>query len=231
MIDSLVLAAGSALWLGVLTSISPCPLTTNVVAISYIARGLERPRNVLLTGLLYTAGRMITYLALSAILVASLLSLPEVAYWLQTRMNQFLGPILIVAGLLMLGAIPLRLPSTGVSDRLRAKAETWGAGGALALGVLFALSFCPVSAAIFFGSLIPLAVQANSTLALPSVYGIGTALPVFVFAILIATGARAVGQTFQRLTQWEVWARRATAAAFLVIGVYFILKYVLEVLD
>jgi cytochrome c-type biogenesis protein len=229
--DSFVLAAGSALWLGVLTSISPCPLATNVVAISYIARGLEGPRHVLLTGLLYTAGRMITYVALSGILVASLLSLPEVAYWLQTRMNQFLGPILIVAGLLMLGVIPLRLPSTGLSDRLRAKAETWGAGGAVALGVLFALSFCPVSAAIFFGSLIPLAVQANSTLALPSVYGIGTALPVFVFAILIAMGARAVGQAFQRVTQWEVWARRVTAGAFLAIGVYFILKYVLEVLD
>ncbi|MCW5965888.1 MAG: sulfite exporter TauE/SafE family protein [Bryobacterales bacterium] len=227
------MSAASAVWLGILTSISPCPLATNVVAISYIAKGIEQPRRVLLTGMLYTAGRMLAYVVLAAVLVSSLLSLPDVAYWLQTRMNQIIGPILVLTGILLLDLVPLRLPQWGgrISQRLREKADAWGSGGAVLLGVLFALSFCPVSAAIFFGSLIPLSTQAGSTFTLPLLYGAGTALPVFGFAILVAFGARTLGNVFQKVTSWEIWARRITALVFVAVGIYFIANYTLEILN
>ena len=51
----------------------------------------------------------------------------------------------------------------------------------MALGVLFALSFCPVSAALFFGSVLPLAVKFESSIWLPFCYGLGTALPLAFF--------------------------------------------------
>ena len=228
-----MVSAASAVWLGILTSISPCPLATNVVAISYIAKGIEQPRRVLWTGILYTAGRMLAYVVLAAVLVSSLLSLPDVAYWLQTRMNQIIGPLLVVTGILLLDLIPISLPQWGghLSKQLRDKADAWGSGGAVVLGALFALSFCPVSAAIFFGSLIPLSAQASSTLLLPLLYGAGTALPVFGFAILVTFGARALGNAFQKVTSWEITARRITAVVFFAIGIYFIAKYILEVLN
>lgn len=231
--DAIWVSAASAVWLGILTSISPCPLATNVVAISYIAKGIEQPRRVLWTGMLYTAGRMLAYVMLAAILVSSLLSLPDVAYWLQTRMNQIIGPLLVFTGILLLDLVPIRLPQWGggLSERLRQKADAWGSGGAVVLGVLFALSFCPVSAAIFFGSLIPLATQASSMLVLPLLYGAGTALPVFGFALLIAFGAHALGNVFQKITSWEIWARRITAIAFVAVGLYFIANYTLEILN
>ena len=50
------LAAGTALWLGILTSISPCPLATNVAAISFLGRRVDSPGHVFGGGLLYTAG-------------------------------------------------------------------------------------------------------------------------------------------------------------------------------
>lgn len=227
----MIVPAATAIWLGILTSISPCPLATNVVAISYIAKGIEQPRRVLWAGMLYSAGRMLAYVVLATVLVSSLLSLPDVAYWLQTRMNQIIGPLLVLTGVLLLDFIPIRLPQwgAGLSMRLREKADAWGSGGAVLLGVLFALSFCPVSAAIFFGSLIPLSTQANSTLALPLLYGAGTALPVFGFALLVAFGAHALGSVFQKVTSWEVWARRITAIAFLSVGIYYIAKHILSV--
>ncbi|MGW8258007.1 MAG: hypothetical protein ACWGMZ_11015, partial [Thermoguttaceae bacterium] len=46
----------SALWLGILTSISPCPLATNIAAISYIGRRVDSSKQVFLTGLVYTLG-------------------------------------------------------------------------------------------------------------------------------------------------------------------------------
>ena len=227
MMDSLVLAAGTALWLGVLTSISPCPLATNIAAISFIVRGMGSARRVLATGVLYTLGRTLTYLILGALLVTSLLSIPEIAMFLQTYMNKALGPLLLVVGLILLDVVPLRFATSCGGGRVQKWAQSAGVWGSLPLGMVFALAFCPVSAALFFGSLIPLAVSTRSQFALPSLFGIGTGLPVFVFALLIGLGAQWVGKAFNKLTQIERWARRVTGVIFVVVGFYFTLVYLL----
>ena len=229
MSEGLMLAAATAVWLGILTSISPCPLATNIAAISFIARGMSSGRRVLATGILYTLGRTLTYLILGTLLVTSLLSIPEVAMFLQTYMNKVVGPLLLLVGLILLGVIPLRFTASVGGEKLQRWAESAGVWGSLPLGMVFALAFCPVSAALFFGSLIPLALQAGSSVALPSLYGIGTGLPVFVFAILIGMGAHWVGRAFNKLTQIEKWARRITGAIFVLVGIYFSLTYVVGI--
>ncbi|MFH1699668.1 MAG: aromatic aminobenezylarsenical efflux permease ArsG family transporter [Candidatus Zixiibacteriota bacterium] len=223
--DSYFLALGSAVWLGILTSISPCPLATNIAAISYIGKRVDRPGMVLLSGLMYTVGRMVTYIVLGVMVVMSVLSIPEIAMFLQQNMNKALGPILIVVGVLLLGIFNLKLPGFGVSEKLTTRIERRGIWGAGALGLLFSLSFCPISAALFFGSLIPLAIDHQSSIVMPTVYGIGTALPVVVFAVLIALGARYVGSLFNKIRVFEKWARRLTAVAFILIGIYYSLIF------
>jgi len=227
--DSYLLALGSAAWLGVLTSISPCPLATNIAAISYIGKRLDNPKAVMLSGLMYTVGRMVTYTALGALVVGSVLSIPQVAMFLQKHMNKALGPVLIIAGVLLLDVVRLRAYGGGVSDKLALRVQKWGIWGSLALGVLFALSFCPISAALFFGSLIPIAIDHQSSLVMPMVYGIGTALPVVAFAILIAMGARFLGNIFNKVSVFEKWARRLTAVAFIIVGGYYVLVYLIGV--
>ena len=74
------LPAATALWLGILTSISPCPLATNIAAISFVGRRLGSPREVFWTGVVYTLGRMLTYVALGILLVASVNSVPLVSH-------------------------------------------------------------------------------------------------------------------------------------------------------
>ncbi len=225
--DSYLLALGSAAWLGILTSISPCPLATNIAAISYIGKRLDNPKAVLLSGLMYTVGRMVTYTALGALVVGSVLSIPEVAMFLQKHMNKALGPVLIVAGVLLLDIVRLRAYGGGVSDKLALRVQKWGIWGSLALGVLFALSFCPISAALFFGSLIPIAIDHQSSFVMPMAYGIGTALPVVAFAILIAMGARFLGNVFNKISVFEKWARRITAVAFIIVGGYYVVIYLI----
>lgn len=223
--DGFAAAALTAIWLGILTSVSPCPLATNIAAISYIGRRVEQPRLVLLSGLLYTLGRLVTYVGLAALVVGSLLAVPELARWLQKYMNVALGPLLLVTGLFLVGLIPLRLPGFGVGDRLQQRVDRMGAWGGGLLGLLFALSFCPVSAALYFGSLIPLALQYQSAVFLPTVYGLGTALPVVGFALLIAFGAKYVGSVFNRLDVVSRWARRITGVVFILIGGYYSVMY------
>ncbi len=230
MSDTLWIGMGSAAWLGILTSISPCPLATNIAAISFIGRRVGNPKAVTVTGLLYALGRSLTYVVLAVVLVSSLLSAPAVSHVLQKYMNKILGPILILVGMLLLELIQINLPGGGASEKMGKRVEGWGIWGGLALGIVFAMSFCPASAGLYFGSLIPLSVKYESRVLLPLLFGVGTALPVFAFAILIALGTQAVGRAFAKITQFEWWARRVTGVIFLVVGMYFCLTFVFHVL-
>jgi sulfite exporter TauE/SafE len=222
---SIYIGAGTAIWLGILTSISPCPLTTNIAAMSYIGKRVDNPRHVLLSGLLYTLGRGLAYTALGALIVAGLLSIPGAARFLQNYMNQVLGPFLIVAGLILLGLFRIPVPGQAAGAGMTRLADRFSMGGAMLLGIFFALSFCPISAGLFFGSLIPLSVTCQSPVLLPSIYGAGTALPVVLFAVLISMGAHWVGKTFDALKAFARWARWVTGAIFIIAGIYYCISY------
>jgi cytochrome c biogenesis protein CcdA len=228
----LILVAGSALMLGLLTSISPCPLATNIAAISYVSKRVDRPARVLSAGLIYTLGRTVSYIVVALIVVNSLLSVSAVSMFLQQNLNQILGPVLLVVGLLLLDVIPW--PWTGgrsaIFERIQTRADSLGLWGAGLLGFVLALTFCPVSAALFFGSLVPLAVRHQSSLLLPSLYGIGTALPVVAFSVILAFAANRLSRAFNALTVIERWMRRLTAGVFIVVGGYYCLIYLFGVL-
>ena len=218
------LALGSALWLGVLTSISPCPLATNIAAVSYVGRQVGSARATLASGVLYTLGRTLAYVALGAAAVWSLMSLVAVSSFLQGTFPRLIGPLLIVLGLLLLGIVKLKLPGLGFSDRLKRWVDSSGIWGAGLLGIVFALSFCPVSAGLFFGGLVPLATEHGSPLLLPAAFGLGTALPVAIFAVLLAAGVGWLGSALDRVQAVERWARPATAVVLIAVGVYETLR-------
>lgn len=156
------LAIGSAFWFGILTSISPCPLATNIAAISFAGRKVGSVPQVLGAGLLYTLGRTLTYTILGILLVHGLMATPELSHLLQKYMNLLMGPLLILVAMILLKLLTIPAVSGGIGERMRKKVEKMGVCGAGLLGIVFALSFCPTSAALFFGSLLPLALQLKS---------------------------------------------------------------------
>lgn len=225
-----LLPGAGALWLGLLTSISPCPLTTNIAAVSYLGREVATPRRVILGGLCYTLGRTIAYVALAALLVAGLLAASPLSMALQAQLPAIVGPVLVVTGGVLLTGKGLAPPGLGrLGERAGARAAAAGSWGAVALGALFALAFCPVSAALYFGSLIPLALESRSVVLLPTLYGIGTALPVVLFALVVGYGAHHLGRAVDRVLTFDRWMRRATGAVLLAIGLYMTLRYTLAI--
>jgi cytochrome c-type biogenesis protein len=245
-----LLYAGVALYLGVLTSISPCPLATNLAAISYVGRKVGNSRAVMAAGLLYTLGRCLLYLALAVLLTGTAMSIPAVSLFLQKYMHMVLGPIFLVLGAFLVGLITTSLGGATMSDRMQRRVDAMGVWGAFLLGMLFAVSFCPTSAAWFFGLLalmmgseagaitavlakvgisLPEASLPGSTFVLPVIYGVGTGVPVILVAFVLAYSARSVGKTYRILSQIEWWARQATGCLFVLLGAFFALKYVFEV--
>ena len=216
----------TAFWLGFITAISPCPLAANIAAISFIGRQIGDRKGVILSGLLYVAGRTVVYIVLASAITFGLLATGELSRFLQKYMNEILGPLLIFLGMILLNMIGTGISMNIDGSKLQDKVERWGIYFAFPLGAIFALSFCPVSAALFFGALIPLSVKHSSQVVLPLFYGAGTALPVILFAFILAFGGELIGKIFDRLAQLEIWVRRTAGIIFILVGIYYTLRYI-----
>jgi cytochrome c biogenesis protein CcdA len=220
------LAIFTAFWLGLLTSVSPCPLASNIAAISFISRDAGNQAKVFGAGLCYALGRTIAYVAVAMLVLAGLLTGSELSRFLQQYLNQILGPVLILTGMLLLGWIGGTASLNLAGDRIQKQVAKGSLLWALLLGMLFALSFCPVSAGLYFGGLLPLAAAQGSRLLLPAIFGLGTAVPVLFFAFLIAFAAGKISLWFNRLSQIEKLVRRATGIVFVLAGIYYCLVHI-----
>lgn len=224
--SELWIGAGTALWLGLLTSISPCPLATNIAAVSFIGRQVSDRRRAVAGAVAYVLGRSVAYALVGALLVVGILSTPGVSAFLSRHMNQVLGPILVLIGGYLLDLLSFGWSFHLGNEGLRQRAAKSGLVGAFGLGALFALSFCPISAALFFGSLLPLAVKQGSVIGLPVLYGVGTGLPVLGAALVLAFGLGAMGSILERVERVQKIAQRVTGAVFVAVGVYYTVRFI-----
>jgi len=220
--DTPVIAAFA---LGLLTAVSPCPLATNITATAYIAKTIESKKKVILSGLLYTVGRMTSYTAIGALIYFGF-SKFQMAKLFQGNGEKILGPIMILIGLLMLDVIKLDFLTKGnLTERLSEKFKDRGLLGSFLLGAIFALAFCPYSGALFFGMLIPLTLAADAGLLLPVVFSLGTGIPVIIFAFVIAYSIEKLGIYFNAITKVEKVMRLVAGLAFVITGLYYLNIY------
>ena len=210
----------SALILGLMTAISPCPLATNITAMGFISKDLENQNRVFYNGIIYTLGRAASYTLLAFILYLGADQF-KISSLFQQNGERFIGPLLIVIGLFMLGIIKLNLFGFNkFTNRFQSK-DSHNYLEVFLLGFVFALSFCPYSGVLYFGMLIPLTIQNASGLFLPVVFAVATGIPVIIFAWLLAYTISGVGKLYNRIKIFEKWFRRIVAITFIGVGIYY----------
>jgi cytochrome c biogenesis protein CcdA len=215
----------AAFALGLLTAIAPCPLATNITATAFIAKTIADKTKVLLSGLLYTLGRVFSYTLIGTIIYFGA-SKFQIAKLFQGNGEKYIGFVLIIIGLIMLDVIKLNfIKGANFTDKLSEKFKTKGLLGSFLLGALFALAFCPYSGALFFAMLIPMTLSADAGLALPVVFSFGTGLPVILFAFVIAFSMEKLGTYFKAITIVENVMRFVAGLVFILTGLYYINIY------
>lgn len=225
LLDSSTTPVVTAFLLGLLTALSPCPLATNIAAIGYIGKHIESRKGVFVQGLLYTLGRTIAYTLLGVVLIALLrsgASVFGVQKFIATYGEMLLPPALLLIGLFMLFGNRLNLPSFGLGGKGEGLARR-GRIGALMLGVLFALAFCPTSGVFYFGMLIPMSASATMGYLLPILFAIATALPVLVVAWILAFSAGKIGAVYGKMQTIQKWLNIVVGILFISIGIYYCL--------
>jgi len=223
LLDNSTMPWLTALLLGLMTAISPCPLATNITAVGFISRDIENRNRVFINGLLYTLGRAITYTVIALVIYFGADQLKFGGFF-QRYGEKIVGPLLIVIGLFMLDIVKIKFPAFNrLTTRMQEK-KRWGYLDAILLGLVFALAFCPYSGVLYFGMLVPLTIASSSGLYLPIVYAIATGIPVIIFAWIIAYTISSIGGVYKKLKSFELWFRRIIAVLFIGVGVYYIIK-------
>lgn len=228
LIDSYNIPILTSFLIGILTSISPCPLATNITAIAYISKDIKNTKTVLLNGLYYTLGRAFSYTFLSLIIYFGISSF-QISTFFKNFSNSFLSPILILIGLFMFNIIRLstggkKIASSNFINNFQKYLSTKGYLGSFLLGILFAIGFCPYSAIMFFAVIIPLILKSKEGILLSPFFALGTSLSVILFSFIIAFSANKIGHTFNKIKKFEYFIRKFVAAIFICVGVYFLLK-------
>lgn len=227
LLDSSSVPAITAFILGILTAVSPCPLATNITAIGFISKDIENRHRIFINGLLYTFGRIVTYTVLGFILIPILREGASM-FMVQKAVSKYgemlIAPVLIIIGIFMLDIIKLNLPKINIGGE-SLKKKTKGGWGAMLLGVLFALAFCPTSGVFYFGMLIPLSAAETGGYLLPVIYAIATGLPVILFAWILAYSVAGLGKFYNRIQIFEKWFRKIVAILFIAVGIYYAIVF------
>lgn len=223
LLDNSSTPALTAILLGLLTAISPCPLATNIAAIGYIGKDIANRQRIFINGLLYTLGRVIAYAVLGIILITILQEGASI-FGIQKVVSKsgeiFLGPLLVIIGAFMLFSQKLDLPKFSLGSKGESLPKR-GGFGALLLGTLFAMAFCPTSGILYFGMLIPLSVTSNAGWLLPALFAIATALPVLIVAWILAFSARHIGKFYGKIQTIQKWMNTIVGIIFLAAGIYY----------
>ena len=212
----------AAFFIGLMTAISPCPLATNITAIAYASKRIGNSKYTLLVGFLYTLGRMFTYVLLASLIVWFGLNLQSASFFLQNYGEKIIGPLLIIIGVVMLDVIKLKfLKGSDKLNKLKEKLANQGFLGSFLLGVIFALAFCPFSAVLFFGMLIPIALKAGDGLIIPSIFAFATGLPVIIFSFILVFGISKLSGVMNKVQVFEKWTRKIASIIFICVGIYY----------
>ncbi|MGW8184877.1 MAG: aromatic aminobenezylarsenical efflux permease ArsG family transporter [Candidatus Moraniibacteriota bacterium] len=232
LIDQYNIPLLTAFALGIMTSISPCPLATNITAIAYISKDVKNTKRTFINGLIYTLGRAISYTFLATLIYFGFSSF-EIASIFQGWGDKVLGIVLILISLVMFGVIKINLSTDNKRiEKIKKWLSSRGYVGALLLGMLFALAFCPYSGVLFFGALIPLVISSVESLSLPAVFALGTGLPVIIFSFALAFSVGKVSKMYDAMSKIEKVMRYGVATVFLLAGIYYLqylIKYLINI--
>ena len=223
LLDSSSMPWFTALLLGLMTAISPCPLATNITAIGFISKDLENRHRVFFNGLFYTLGRVFSYTLIPLIIYFGADQFRFSGFF-QRYGEKLIGPLLVLIGIFMLDVLRINFPGIGKLSEKMENRKSWRFIDAVLLGIVFALAFCPYSGVLYFGMLVPLTISSASGLYLPVIFAIATGIPVIIIAWVLAYTVSGIGEVYNRIKIFELWFRRLIATLFIIVGSWYIFR-------
>ncbi len=215
----------SALLFGLIGALSPCQLTTSLSALVYSAKQPGKGA-ALSASVAYVLGKVLVYSVVGGLAVLLGLRLQAASIPVVMVARKALGPLMVLAGLGMLGVIRLRgTLGQRWTQRLRDRLPTGGVTGAFLLGVVFSFAFCPTLFWLFFGLTLPLALKSAAGWSFPGLFALGTGVPLLVVAGVVAVGLGGAEPVAGRMISLYRVLERVAGVVFVLAGLHDTLVY------
>ncbi|MFS0750909.1 cytochrome c biogenesis CcdA family protein [Oceanobacillus sp. 1P07AA] len=194
-----------AFFLGLIGAVAPCQLTGNISAMTIYGNRSLVEKVPWLHVFLFVLGKVVVFSIIGLVIWLLGKEIHSTLTQMFPILRKAIGPLLILVGLFMIGLFSWR--KTGKMFKIPTKFKDSYLGSFL-MGASFTLAFCPTMFVLFILTLMPVVLETSYGFVLPSVFGIGTSLPLLLIIFLIwyfgASGiilkrSRKIGSLVQKL--------------------------------
>lgn len=194
-----------AFFLGLIGAVAPCQLTGNISAMTIYGNRTLVEKVPWLHVFLFVLGKVVVFSIIGLVIWLLGKEIHSTLTQMFPILRKAIGPLLILVGLFMIGLFSWR--KTGKMFKIPTKFKDSYLGSFL-MGASFTLAFCPTMFVLFILTLMPVVLETSYGFVLPSVFGIGTSLPLLLIIFLIwyfgASGiilkrSRKIGSLVQKL--------------------------------
>jgi cytochrome c-type biogenesis protein len=212
----------ASLVLGLIGALAPCQLTGNMGAITfYGSRSLQTKHQWVEIGF-FVLGKIVVFTILGIAVWSLGREFQDILPNYFSVFRKLMGPLFIIIGLVLLGVLKLRWLNS-----LTGRIPSWGGEGkfgSFLMGVSFSIAFCPTMFALFFFTLMPIVLSSSYGAVLPSVFAIGTSVPVLVFAGII-TFVGLDGALLKKSRKIGNAIQKIAALLFIILGIMDTITY------
>ncbi|ANU23390.1 sulfite exporter TauE/SafE family protein [Planococcus donghaensis] len=172
-----------AFLLGIVGAMAPCQFTGNIGAITLYGNKSLQKETAWSEVLYFSLGKITVFTGLGLLVwgLGSEFESQLTMYFPWFR--KVVGPLFIVVGIFLLGFFKVK--GTFTLLEVPKKFLRKGKMGSFLLGVSFSLGFCPTMFVLFFVTLMPVVLSTSYGMVLPSLFAIGTSVPLFIAIFLI----------------------------------------------
>lgn len=223
----------TALSLGVMTAIHPCLIVLNMMALTAIYGSMESTRRLLTRGCSFVFGRITTYTGFGFVFVTGSLALPQISRLVKYYTDVFIGPIFIIIGMLMADMLFNSSSIYHYHNSFKNNkffSEITQKSGLFFLGVFHTVLFCPVTAGLFFGVLIPLADNNTELLLFCFLYGIGSGIPLLIIVIITISGKKVLFYNNEMNNSFFFWYPKISGSVLVLFGIYLTLTNIFHII-
>jgi cytochrome c-type biogenesis protein len=216
--SSLNLPLIGAFLLGLLGALAPCQLSTGAAAAAWFGKDSSQ-------GLAWSkvscffVGKVIVYVGFAFVALVLFKGEMNAPALLFTTVRKLISPAMIVMGLFLLGLIRLPAPNVTMAKLYRWAETRGGYVGAFALGMAFSLAFCPTMFWLFFGLMLPSALDSGLGALFPLAFALGTSLPLLLVLLLLDRGKKK-GELLSTMRRGGRWLNLGAGALLVLIGLY-----------
>ncbi|MGV8980629.1 urease accessory protein UreH domain-containing protein [Clostridium sp.] len=176
--------------IGILGSTAPCQLTTNLGAIGFITKEGSSNKRLLKNALWYSIGKLTIFLLYGIFIILFKVNIQRSSIPFFTLFRKLMGPAVIIIGFYILGILNLKgsIGNSFISNIGNFTRKFKLFNSSFIMGLIFSLAFCPTLFWLFFGIIVPLSFKSPFGIIYPSIFALGTLMPMFLMLLLIFVG-------------------------------------------